>query len=455
MLAATATVIISAGLAANGSVPSAHGALVPACPGADVPFAPGNEPHMRAGLLCLANNERMARGLQPLSAAPALELAAQRHAQDMAARGYVSHTAPAPAPYGLQPRDRAAAAGYPGEYGDSSAGWTVGENLFAGTEDGTQLNAKPRAAMEAWMASAAHCQVILAPGFRHLGGAIARHAAADAPEAGLDSWYRWVLVLGAVGDQPSDAQGCPASGLVAPGSSLALPPSSTAPPAPSGQRPPAATSDVASAPAATPSTLRPGSAPSNMLPAKLRLQRAEVRDGKLDVLVRITKDATGRVDVSYHSSGTRTRFTAPIADGTIRINRRLSSSQSRKTTGILTLTYAGNQRVRSEQLRLRAAPGKALIKRGTTRIDDSGRLRVSGTISRRAAGVVRIRLGYTATDAGVRFLDYRAEIDSGRWSLVKLLPTHAAKAGGQLSIQYTGYEARRIRGEQLAKAVSR
>lgn len=173
------------------------------------------------------------------------------------------------------------------------------------------------------------------------------------------------------------------------------------------------------------------------------------------MLARITKRATGRVELSYHSSGTRTRFTAPIANGTIRVNRRLSPSQSRKTTGILTLTYAGNERVREDELRLRAASGKALIKRGTTRIDDSGRLRVSGTISRRAAGVVRIRLGYTATNAGVKFLDYTAEIESGRWSIARRLPGYAAKAGGQLSIQYTGYEARRIRGEQLAKAVTR
>lgn len=445
--AAIAAVIIGAGLSAAASAP----ASATACPDAEVAFVPGNEPDMRAGLLCLANNERVARGLQPLSAAPALELAAERHAQDMAARGYVSHTAPSPAPYGPQPRDRAAAAGYPSEY--SSAVWDVAENIFAATEDGTQRYAKPRAALEAWMASPVHCQVILAPGFRHGGGAIARHTAGDAAQGAGDIRYRWVLVLGAVDGQPSPAQGCPASGLVAPGSSFALPPSSTVPPPASGQRRPAATSptNVASAPAST----RPASAPSRMFPAKLQLQRAEVRGGRLDVLVRITERATGSVEVGYHSSGTRTRFTAPIAKGMIRINRRLSASQSRKTTGILTLSYAGNRRVREEELRLRAASGKALIKRGATRIDKSGRLRVSGTISRRAAGVVRIRLAYTATNAGVEFLDYTADIDSGRWSLAKMLPTRAARAGGQLSIQYTGYEARRIRGEQLAKAVTR
>lgn len=454
-VAATATAMaIFAGaglLAADGFVSSAR-ASVSACPEGELPFAPGNEPHMRAGLLCLANNERVARGLQPLSASPALELAAQRHAEDMVARSYVGHTAPSPAPYGPQPRDRAAAAGYPSGYGDASAPWTVAENIFAATEDGTQRYAKPRAAMEAWMASAAHCQAVLAPGFRHLGGAMTRHRSGDAPEGAINTGYHWVMVLGVPGET-SPAEGCPAYGLVAPGSSPALPPSSAQPSTASGGSAGGSTSHRA--PAATSSALPSGSAPPEMLPAKLRLQRAEVRRGRLDVLARITKHATGRVEISYHSSGTRTRFTAPIANGTIRVDRRLPSSQRRKTTGILTLTYAGNQRVGKDRLRLRAASGKALIKRGTTRIDDSGRLRVSGTISRRAPGVVRIRLGYTATHAGVRFLDYTAEIQSGRWSLAKRLPGRAAKAGGQLSIQYTGFEARRIRGEQLAKAVSR
>ncbi|MBW3609263.1 MAG: hypothetical protein KY463_13090, partial [Actinobacteria bacterium] len=184
------------------------------------------------------------------------------------------------------------------------------------------------------------------------------------------------------------------------------------------------------------------------------LQRARVRGGRLDLLLGITRLATGAVDVSYRSASTTTRFTAPINNGTIRIDRRLPSSQSRKTTGIVTLTYPGNGRLRGDELRLRVASGKALLKRGTTRIDDSGRLRVSGTISKRARGEVRIRLEYTDPDSGVEFLNSRAEIDDGTWSLTKPLPSDAANAGGQLSIQYTGYQARRIRGEQLAKAVT-
>ena len=190
-----------------------------------------------------------------------------------------------------------------------------------------------------------------------------------------------------------------------------------------------------------------------VFPAKLQILRAGVRDGRLDVYGRITARASGRVQVVYHSSGSRTRFSVPIVGGRISFKRRLSGAQRRKTTGILTLSYEGNDRVRPDDVRLRAANGKARLERGTTRIDRVGRLRVSGTISRRARGVVRIRLGYAAADGSASFLRYSAKIRNGSWSLTRQLP-QAARAGGQLSIQFTGYEPALIRGEQLAKAVA-
>ncbi len=79
---------------------------------------------------------------------------------------------------------------------------------------------------------------------------------------------------------------------------------------------------------------------------------------------------------------------------------------------------------------------------------------MSGTITKRARGVVRIRLEYTAGNGGVEFLNHTAKIHDGDWSLTRALPAAVAKSGGQLSVQFTGYQARRIRGEQLAKAVA-
>jgi hypothetical protein len=186
----------------------------------------------------------------------------------------------------------------------------------------------------------------------------------------------------------------------------------------------------------------------------LQVLRAGVSGGSLDVLASITSKATGRVKVGYHSAGATTTFDATISGGQIRFRRTLPRSQRSKPTGIFTLTYAGTPAVEPDSVTLRAARGKARLVRTTSRIDGKGRLLVAGTITPRARGVVRVRLGYAAGGNTSTFLDYRAKIAGGRWSLTQQLPAAAAKAGGQLSIQFTGYEPLRIRGEQIAKEVA-
>lgn len=202
-------------------------------------------------------------------------------------------------------------------------------------------------------------------------------------------------------------------------------------------------------------------------PAKIQVRRAQIVKGRLDALLQITSRATGTLRIAYTSSGRTTRFDislggasssakARAAERQILIDRKLPSSQSRKSTGILNITYAGNERVRPDEVRLRAATGKALLKRTTTSLKN-GTLKLAGTISSKAVGVVRIRLSYLDKDDEAKLLKYRARIKRSRkgastWSLNQKLPS-AAAAGGQADIQFTGYEKRRIRGEQLSKEV--
>ncbi|WP_131723919.1 CAP domain-containing protein, partial [Streptomyces showdoensis] len=101
-------------------------------------------------VLALANAERRKAGCDPLRSDAKLRRAAQKHADDMAARDYYDHTTPE----GRTPGDRITAAGY-----DWSA-W--GENIFRGPHTAAE-------AVEGWMNSEGHRKNILNCAFKEVG----------------------------------------------------------------------------------------------------------------------------------------------------------------------------------------------------------------------------------------------------------------------------------------------
>ncbi|MBB5116728.1 hypothetical protein AF335_29750 [Streptomyces eurocidicus] len=100
-------------------------------------------------ILALVNDERARAGLKPLVASDRLSALAQSFSDDMARRGFFSHTDPD----GKTPWDRAARRGI-GNLG--------GENIARGHPDA-------RAVMEAWMRSTGHRANILNGAYRTLG----------------------------------------------------------------------------------------------------------------------------------------------------------------------------------------------------------------------------------------------------------------------------------------------
>lgn len=150
------------------------------CPGeTGLPGEPGElgtSRLMRDRLLALVNDSR-ARGAccggrcagpaGPLGTAPALEIAAQLHAEDMRARQFFAHTSPD----GLSPVDRARLVGF--------RGCELGENL-------ARELTEPESVVAEWLLSPDHCTNVLDPDFDVAGVGLA-----------IATQSIWVAVLGA------------------------------------------------------------------------------------------------------------------------------------------------------------------------------------------------------------------------------------------------------------------
>ncbi len=188
-------------------------------------------------------------------------------------------------------------------------------------------------------------------------------------------------------------------------------------------------------------------------PAKLKVRRAAVRRGRLDVLAEITRRASGPVQVVFRSHGRTARFAEPIRDGRVRFTRHLAGRQ-RRGSGIVSLRWRGDAAVRAASVRLRAADQPARLRVGEAAVR-RGQLVADGTVSPRARGLVHLRLAYPATGA-LQVASFSARIDRGRWHLTARLPP-AAGEGSYLTVQFTGYRRARggaMRGEQDARQIA-
>ena len=123
--------------------------------------------------LCLLNGERARHGLPQLQRRAQLDVASQRHSEDMVARRFFEHDTPD----GVDPQQRMLAAGYP------SNNAITGENIAwaAGRK------ASPFQVVDLWMHSPPHRENILRGEFTEIGLGLTR-GAPETPRSKATSW---------------------------------------------------------------------------------------------------------------------------------------------------------------------------------------------------------------------------------------------------------------------------
>jgi hypothetical protein len=191
----------------------------------------------------------------------------------------------------------------------------------------------------------------------------------------------------------------------------------------------------------------------------MRVSRAQVlrSERRLDVFAPITSRARGAdVKVTFEADNRRDTLDAKVTPGggaldQIRFKEPITRGQAELGTGIVNLEYLGDADTRPEFVRLRAASQRAEL--DVEEISLLGdRLAAKGSVTGRAQGVIRLLFSYVDPDGTPNVHEARARIqDNGDWELENdKVPAQLAQCGGYLSIQFTGFFERRIRGEQLA-----
>ncbi len=179
----------------HGAAATGAWVLLAAVAAATVPSRdpPENLRTLREAALMLANADREEHGLTPLRPDATLAAAAQRHAEDMLARGYFAHASPD----GRTVVDRYRAAGGTGSP-------AIGENLANCTRCGPPRRALLERFESGWMESPGHRRNLLDPGFDRFGLGIA---------AGPDGRVYAVQTFAGPGEPPETAAGRAATPL--------------------------------------------------------------------------------------------------------------------------------------------------------------------------------------------------------------------------------------------------
>lgn len=125
------------------------------CTGADQLPTGATMEAAREATLCLLNNERVSRSLQPLTRQSQLEQAATSYSQSMIVEHFFAHVSP----LGEVLHDRLA------PYIRAALGWKIAENLGWGED----VRATPRTMVDAWMHSDSHRTNMLNPRYDEVG----------------------------------------------------------------------------------------------------------------------------------------------------------------------------------------------------------------------------------------------------------------------------------------------
>lgn len=196
-------------------------------------------------------------------------------------------------------------------------------------------------------------------------------------------------------------------------------------------------------------------------PAKLKVLRAGVREGVLEVVFSITGRATGSITIDYQAAGRFHRMVAgvgPPQEGEKRVTvlEPLGDGQRAARSGIINAAFAGNSTTQADAIRLRAGKGRSQLRFERLTFAD-GRLSIAGTINSRVSGVVRLRASYRDSDGTIGVWTARVAAAKGAWNLDEKLPAPAtADPNAYLSIQFTGQEnavGGPYGGEQLGKSL--